>query len=178
MFLVKNTFLSFAFCTAVILPLNVQAQTEKLDFTIQNNSDVLTWKIGSSYEDKGQYKIIELIREGDDIKNWKELVTVQNFVPPIEAKTPEEFYRKIKSLSDTDCPKLFTWKVIANDRNSILYERQAKPCKNYTNEHEIVKVIYGKSNIFRISYSVKTYQMSAKQREEWMRKLSQAKIVR
>ena len=37
------------------------------------------WKVGYYTEIPNQYSLIELIPEGDDINNWRELLTLQNF---------------------------------------------------------------------------------------------------
>ena len=36
------------------------------------------WKVGHEHEIPGQYSILELIHEEDDIEDWKELFTIEN----------------------------------------------------------------------------------------------------
>lgn len=86
-------------------------------------------------------------------------------------------YKSMKDIQEKKCPKSSTWRIISKNKESILYERQAKPCMNFSNEHEIAKIIYGRYNIFRASYTMKKYQMPVKQRSEWLEVISAVKII-
>src|SRR5262249_28800514 len=124
-----------------------------------------------------QYSIAEFIREGDDIKNWKELVTLQNYVPPWGGPSPEDALNGLKAVREKNCPGVTTWNVIARDETSILYEWQAKPCLGWPDQHEIARIIYGKYNRFLLRYTVKVDEMPPEERTKWIGILLQAKIT-
>lgn len=133
------------------------------------------WKIGHYAELPQHYSIIEFIREGDDINNWKELLTIQYFPPLCCGTSPEDTLNKLKAVREKECPGVTKWSVIEKDQNSILYEWQAKPCLGWSDQHEIARIIYGENNTFILHYALKTRQMPGDQRTKWINKLSKVK---
>ncbi len=146
--------------------------TEHLDFTSDQG-----WKLGNSSEVRGHYLIMEFIREGDDINNWKELMTVQNFAKSSGYRSPGQTLDDLKAAREKRCPGATQWNVIDQKGNSILYEWQAKPCDGEPEQHEVARILYGKHNVFFLHYAVKVYQMPADARAEWIKKFSEAAIV-
>lgn len=133
------------------------------------------WKIGHYSEVPNQYVITEFIREGDNINNWKELLTIQNFPPLWGGPTPEDALKKLKEIRENECPGMTKWNIINKDETSILYEWQATPCLGWPNQHEIARIIYRKYDKYFIHYVQKTKQISAEQRSKWIKKISDAK---
>jgi hypothetical protein len=119
--------------------------------------------------------ILEFIPAGDDINNWEELLTIQNFPPLFGGPTPSDALDNLKAVRENGCPGVTTWNIIAKDKNSILYEWQAKPCRGWPDQHEIARIVYGKQNSFIFHYVLKTYQMPNRQRTEWIGRFSDAK---
>lgn len=135
-----------------------------------------TWKVGDEEEVRGEYYIIEFIREGDDIENWKELVTLQNFLPSWGGSSPEDAYNSLKTIREKECPGSTEWNVISTSTSRILYEWQAKPCMGWPDQHELATIIFGKNNRFVLRYTVKTKQIDPEQRSKWIDVLSRAEI--
>ncbi len=132
------------------------------------------WKAGHEQEIPGRYSIRELIREGDDIENWKELFTIEEFRRQDHRVSPEALLRDTQLVREKKCPGATKWNVISQDDKSILYEWQARPCLGWPDQHEIARIIYGKHNVFQLRYTVKMYQMPAKRRAEMIKRLSEA----
>ena len=149
-----------------------QTEYEQIVFTFEPG-----WKVGHHAEVPRQYVITEFIREGDDIKNWKELLTIQNFVPPWGGPSPEDAFNGFKAVQEKNCPHVTKWNIIAKDETSILFEWQAKPCLGWPDQHEIAKIIYGKYNRFLLRYTLKVYQMPPEQRDQWKNIFGGAGIV-
>ena len=80
--------------TACTVPLH-----ERLDFEFEPG-----WKLGHNAEIPNKYSISEFIREGDDINNWKELLTVQKFVLPWGGSSPEDALNGLKAIREKNCP--------------------------------------------------------------------------
>lgn len=135
----------------------------------------LEWTVGHYAELPDQYAITEFIREGDDINNWRELLTIQNFPPLLGGPSAEDALNILKAVREKECPGVTKWNVIAKDENSILYEWQAKPCRDWPDQHEIARIIHGKHNTFILHYALKTYQMPDEQRTKWIKRFSDAK---
>ncbi len=164
--LIVTLFLLLSACATV------QTEKEYIYFPFEDG-----WKIGDHAEFRRQGYITQFIPERDDIKNWKELLTVHNFVPPRGGRSPQDTINALKVIMERDCPGASKWNIIDKDETSILYEWQVKPCLGRAEQHEIARIIYGKYDRWHLRYSVKGYQMPPEQRDEWIERLSDADIV-
>lgn len=152
-----------------------QTKREYLVFGFHADEWEPGWKVRYSAELPNQY-LIEFIREEDDINNWNELLTIHSFPPLWGGTSPEDAFNKLKALMEKECPGAIKWNVIDKDEKSILYEWQSRPCRGWTYQHEIAKMIYGKYNTFVLRYTKKNYQMPDEVRSEWITRFSKAKI--
>lgn len=143
-------------------------QTEGLDWSIPIHTK---WITGYSYHDKGKYRIIELIPEGEVIEDWTELLTIQNFTPRGSLKS---FYEGLKIIREKNCPGSTTWSVLARDDRSILYEWKAEPCAGFPHQHEISRILDGNWNRFRIAYTAKVKEISSAKRNSMINSMSEA----
>jgi len=129
----------------------LQSEYERVSFALDPG-----WKVGNMSEIPRQISVTEFIREGDNIKAWKELFTVQTIGRHGGSpSSPEEWIDRLKAVSEKDCPGVKKWNVIARDETSILYEWQAKPCLGWPDQHEIARIILGKYNSFHLRYKTK-----------------------
>lgn len=133
------------------------------------------WKVGHYAEVPNQYVITEYIREGGDINNWKELLTIQSFPLLPSSPSPEDALNKLMAIRENKCPGLTKWNIIDKDEISILYEWHAGPCSGWPEQHEIARIIYGKYFKYFLHYALKTREMPGEQRSKWIKKLSDAK---
>jgi hypothetical protein len=152
-------------------PQTSQKEYERLGFEFEPG-----WKVGYEAKLPHQCSITEFIREGDEINNWKELLTIQNFPPSWGGPSSEETLNMLKAIRERQCPGVTKWNIIGKDDKSVLYEWQAKPSLGWPDQHEIARIIYGKYNRFLLRYTVKVYQMSPEERTKWIRRFLQAKI--
>jgi hypothetical protein len=157
-------------CLLIGVAMPARAGTsEELNFQIE-----LGWKKANQAEKRG-YVIIEWVREGDDINNWKELFTYQNF--GLHGKrTPEDFLNELKTLREKECPGVTEWNVIEHDENSILYEWQAKPCMSWPDQHEVARIIFGKHNLFLLRYTAKVKELAPETRTQWINTFKAATV--
>lgn len=136
------------------------------------------WKVGYEAEIPNQHALTEFIREGDDINNWRELITIQSFNRKSwGGPSPEDSLNGLKAIREKECPGVTEWKVIEKDENSILYEWQAKPCRGWPDQHEIAKIIYGKYNRFVIRYTAKVYQLPPDTRTKWIKRFAESRTI-
>lgn len=147
-------------------------QSEEIHFELEPG-----WIIGSSKEQPNLYSITEFIREGDSLKNWHELVTIQDFNLKSGIGSPEAMFNHLKVLREEECPGSTIWNEIQKDEKSILYEWQAKPCLGFPEQHEIARMVDGKFNRFLIRYTAKVYQLEPKRREQWIERFSHAALI-
>ncbi len=121
--------------------------------------------------------LTELIRKGDDINNWKELVTIMNLEPAEGKPAPESALKGMIETREKECPHVTKWNVIAKNETSILYEWHARPCLGWPDQHEIAKIFFGKYNNFILKFTMKKYDMPDELRQEWIEVLSKARIA-
>ena len=145
---------------------------ERLQFEFETG-----WKVGyeagpPSYRDS----LTEFIHEGDDINNWKQLLTIHNSTHSSGGSSPEDALNRLKSIRERECPGVTNWNVVAKDANSILYEWHAKPCLGWPDQDEVARIIDGKYNRFIIRYTVKEYRMPPEERMKWIGRFLRAKI--
>lgn len=152
-------------------------KTEYEDIAVAFDSAEPMWKVGHFVEKRPLYSLTELIREGDDIKNWRELFSLQNFSKSWGLAFPEETLDALKVSREKQCPGATQWNVIEKISDSILYEWQARSCQGWPEQHEIAKIMYGKYNRFSIRYVAKSYQLPPDTRSRWIKRLAESKIV-
>lgn len=145
------------------------AAAEQLQFTLDSD-----WKTASATERHGQL-MIEFVHNGDDINNWKELFTYQDFAKG--KQTPEEFLNKLKAAREEECPGATVWNVIEQDESSILYEWRARPCLGWPEQHEVARIILGKHKLFILHYVAKVPELAPDTRTKWIKTLQDATIV-
>ena len=133
------------------------------------------WVTGFAHEKPGDYKIVELVLEGETVHNWSELITIQNFGNT--RRSAHAFYEGLKALREKECPGTTSWNVIEKDERSILYEWRATPCAGYPEQHEVSRIIDGQWNRFRIAYTAKLSEIPAETRDAFVKSLSSASVV-
>lgn len=141
---------------------------------------VFPWKPKLAHQADGpkEYAIFEFVRDGDDINNWQELVTLQNFSKSWGGASPEDALNSLQAIREELCPGQTDWHVIRKDADSVLYEWQAKPCLGGPAQHEIAKILDGEYNRFRLAYTTKTAQLPAEKREQWVKIIAESRVVK
>lgn len=145
----------------------------KVGKVFSESSKPTRWKLRQNTQLPKQYYIAEYVREVDDINNWKELLTIQHFLPSWGALSPNDAYNKLKAIRDKECPGVIKWKVISSDQKGIVYEWHASPCSGWPELHEIARIIYGENARVRIAYTVKRYEMPPETRTEWISRFTE-----
>lgn len=139
------------------------------------------WTIAHQAEDQSQ-RILEFVPIGEQIETWTELLTVQTLKKPRKPPDIEELAAASHENLSEKCPENVAWNVIERQiptrgQESILFEWSVKNCPPESDQHEVARIIYGKSSIFRIAYVAKTQALSAEKREKWIMELSATSIV-
>lgn len=177
-----NTFVwSSLLLSLMFLSTSALAQEERVNFQIPKEEVELGWKVGNQREVPERYSLTELVRKDEDIKSWSELVTIHNFaLPPgghTLAESVEGAFNAVKNALELQCPGSKEWNVLEKSETSILYEWiSVGPCDPWPKQHEIAKLLFGKSNLFQLRYTIKTSEMPADKRSRWIKVLSEAHV--
>jgi len=132
------------------------------------------WTVGYHARDTSNGGILELVRPGEDVNNWSELVTIQHMGPSWGHPTPQGTLEKLKKNREEACPGITTWQTIDSDTNSVTYEWQAYSCKGWPDQHEVAKIIYRPNSRVIVHYAAKKYQMPDQVRSSWIKRLASA----
>lgn len=123
------------------------------------------WKIGSQNSSPG-LEVTEWVRQSDDINNWHELITIEDYGGT--PKPPKDVYEALKGIVEKKCPGATTSHVLAEDDRTLTYEQHIKPCMGFPEQYEIARIIDGKYSSFRIRRTAKVTDLPPDQQAEWV----------
>jgi hypothetical protein len=144
---------------------------------VQNEGLVRTlgpeWK--SEYEISRDltYDAIELVRNGDTLTDWKEVVAIEDNLEAIKL-SPEETLNKWAATMEKKCPGTMDWKVISKDENSVLFEWHRNRCRNLPEEADIGRVMLGKHSWYILNYGARVHELAPETRAQWIKTFSDA----
>lgn len=135
-----------------------------------------TWVKGSESQDrKRKVLLAEFVRKGETVQNWTELYSVVNLQLTEASPTREHFMEDLKGKMQQRCPEV-EWKVIQQQSNALLYEWRITKCAPHPDQHEIARIVDGKSNRFKISYTAKVPELPEAKRKQWIDVLLHAQV--
>ncbi len=138
--------------------------------------DTRVWNIGYSTENEVQ-RVTEMVRPGETVDNWTELVTVHTFSKAVDLASVDEMVTAHRQDLAARCPGS-TLEVIQQQSDGLLYESRVVNCETGADEHVLARVLDGKSNRFVVQYAVRDpVTMTAERRAEWVEKLSEVRIM-
>lgn len=117
----------------------------------------------------------EYVLPGEQVQNWKELVTVERLLGLSDRKVePKQLMQSIKKRIQTLDPKA-TWKVLAENEDDVLYEWRFSNDGKRSPHHEMARLVKGQQDIYRIAYSARSDLGG--NRKTWAKLLNSAKLV-
>lgn len=143
--------------------------------------DPAEWMVGNQAGGSDQ-RITEFVRPGEKIDSWTELLTAQLLRRSAYPSTVDEMVSSSHQALVKRCPEV-TLNVIARQAQGepegpgLLYEWIVKGCAGEADQHEVVRVMYGRFTIYRLAYVAKTAALAPEKREKWIADLKTAKIV-
>jgi len=151
----------------------IQTEHEALNFSLGKEK----WVAVSIDEIKNKYLIINFIREGDEINEWLETVSITNHkIIKTNLHSPEKELLKFKQGVEKKCPGATSWFVIEKNKSSIVFEWKTKPCLDTHSLYGVGKIIIGKYDIFQVIYATRELLVLPSMRIKWIKKISSAKI--
>ena len=137
--------------------------------------DPAEWTLARRSGDAG-ISVAEYVPPGESLERWTRFVSVQTFA---DARVPYPGARwarsECRALLQARCSGA-AWTVLRDSGQDALYEWKAAGCAAEPDQHELGRVMNGRGTWARITYSVKG-EMDAATREEWLRRLSGARLV-
>lgn len=135
------------------------------------------WTLAHAEDVQGG-SILELVKEGDTIDDWKELITIQNLLKPKGVRNPEGFFSAIKASREQYCPGVTSWHVIQQSESEITYEWSTSgPCMGQPAQSELARVLWNKRDFWVFHYAAKVKELPKDDRDRWLQWLSQLDLT-
>jgi len=146
------------------------APHEKAAFDFDGRS----WKQGYQ-RDAGTQAIIEYVLPGETVDGWTELVSVVTFPGAQETKSLAGIVGNFKDKLLKECPAAL-WRILNESQDEVLHEFETKGCHGWDDQHEIAKLMKGRSAIFRVSYANRRLPFDDDQRARWVALVGAARL--
>jgi hypothetical protein len=147
-------------------------ETDDISYSLDDG-----WKAGYHREGRGGYQLTQFIRKDAHIDTWREMVTIEIFAKVPVRDAPAHALELIEAQRDQECPGATQWQVVEQSDQSITYEARSKPCAGRPEQDEIARLLDGKFNRFRVSYTQLVPDLPPDQREKWLKWAADCKVV-
>lgn len=132
------------------------------------------WQLARRTEQPGT-SVDEYVPRVESLERWTRFVSVQTF---LDAEVPFPGARWAMAMCRAQlldrCPGA-TWTVVREGDRDALYEWKVAGCAAVPDQHEVGRVVNGRGTWARITFSEKG-ELDAATREEWLRRLSEARL--
>lgn len=146
-----------------------------MPFVFEDGEQV--WQVGHTDENERE-RVVELVRGGETVESWTELVTVQTKNKAPGVPNLEEHLAAQRSWIAGRCPDS-TLEVLGQEPEGALYELRVAGCEEGVDEDILGRILEGQDNRFIVQYAVRApVSMTPERREEWLGKLSEVEIGR
>lgn len=125
------------------------------------------WQLARHYPLPGGYGITEFVPSGSTATDWHERVSVQSFPLSWAGQTPADAYAALRAERDQACPGT-DWRVIEKSPDRIIYEWHSPQCSDSPAQHEIVSILDGQRNRYRITYASRDEHLPPQRRAHWV----------
>lgn len=133
------------------------------------------WTLASRLGD-AQLSMREYVPAGESLEQWTRFVSVQTFaVDRVPYPGAGRAMSECRALLQARCPGA-TWTVLSEANDDATYEWRVTGCQAEPDQHEVGRIMRVGGTWARATFSVKG-QMDAATREEWLRRLGEARLV-
>jgi len=141
--------------------------------TAQADAGPNDWVLIAQKRDDNHYLVQDYVKKGQTGTTWDSLVTYLNTVRPDESIM--DFMNRQKGIMEKKCSGA-GWQILSQSESEIVYESKVASCPGVGDQDEIVRVINGQANMFRISYTSKVKEMPPAQRVDALKLLSEFQV--
>ena len=126
------------------------------------------------FNNKNAARLVDLIAvKGKSARNWTEAFEIVSIVRPSDVKTAREWMALLQSQAEARCKASFT--VLAEDANSITFERRSPGCAAELAPLGIYRLVAGKRSWFQLSVLEKG-ELDDAARQQWLALLASAHL--
>jgi len=131
------------------------------------------WTVGNR-QSNGTQTLVEYVLPGQNVDNWRELVTSQVFS---QAVPVAPFVERLRASLSQGCPSL-VWSVIRQDQQTLIYEWRDSGCGGFEPQYEVGRVTIDGRSLYRLAYAIKTKTpLAAEKRSAWIELLARVPLA-
>lgn len=135
------------------------------------------WNIGRRTKNE-EGRITELVRPGENVEDWTELVIVQTFDRASVALVPLSDMPAVSREALVSRNPGSTVIVIREEPNSLLYESYVRGSGDEPDQQNVARILDGRWKRFVITYAVRSpLTMTPERRAEWIEWLMETSIL-
>ena len=109
--------------------------------------------------------MIEYVLPGQNVENWRELVTSQVFSQAVPLAA---FVERLRASLSQGCSSL-VWNVVRQEEKTLIYEWRDSGCGGFEPQHELDRVTIQKDGLYRLAYAAKVKgPLAPERRKEWL----------
>jgi hypothetical protein len=120
-----------------------------------------------------QYDAIELVRNGDTLADWREVVGMEATLEPSKL-SPEDTLNKWAERMEKKCPGAMKSKVISRDQTSVLFEWHRDACGKLPEESDVGRILLGSHSWYVLNYGARVPALAPDVREQWLKTFADA----
>lgn len=127
-----------------------------------------------SYDDRNPRNVIDVIAvRGKSAQDWQEALIIIARMPDRKIATAGDWVAQLQRDAVKKCPARFT--VLAQDANSVTFERRSTGCPPGYPPVALYRVVAGKPSLFLLAAMTKT-DFSPAARSEWLAMMASARL--
>ena len=131
------------------------------------------WTVGHR-QSNGVQTLIEYVLPGQNVENWRELVTSQVFTKAVPAAP---FAEQLRASLSQGCPSL-VWNVVRQDEKTVIYEWRDLGCGGYEPQYELGRIAIEDRTLYKLAYAIKTKApLAAAKRSAWLEILARVPLA-
>jgi hypothetical protein len=131
------------------------------------------WTVGHR-QSNGVQTLIEYVLPGQNVENWRELVTSQVLS---QAVPVAPFVERLRASLSQGCPSL-VWNVIRQEEKTVTYEWRDSGCGGFEPQYELGRIAIEDRTLYRLAYAIKTKApLAAAKRSAWLEILARVPLA-
>lgn len=137
--------------------------------------DLRQWSVGHRMANQ-RGAVAEWVRNSESVQDWTRLFTVQRMFRRGGATRAHDLLKKIEADLKRVCPNAEV-KIVRDGAKDLVYEWSIPEGERLAAQHELARIVIGKTDAHRIAYTGRGAQMPSDERARWLKELGEARLV-
>lgn len=126
------------------------------------------------YNDTNPRHVVDVIAvRGKSASDWTEALIITSRIPDRKVRTAADWMAQLREEADRRCRSEFT--TIADDANSVTFERRSSGCPAQYPQFAIYRAVAGSRSLFLLAVTVRD-GLGEQSRRQWLDLLASARL--